>query len=290
MNGLTPRSTVARPRATVAAAAALVLMLATPATPAFAQTHPGTLPVTISVFAAGSLRGPLTVAAKAFEATHPQVSVALTFGASGLLRERIEGGAMADVFASANMAHPQALSAAGGFGPTRRFARNALCGLARAGLEVTPQTLVSTMLDPAVKLGTSTPKADPSGDYAFELFERVERSGAGPAGSATRLSSKALQLTGGPNSPAPPAGRSVYAQLVAEGKADLFLTYCTNAAAAQKQEPALQVIEVPPDINVGADYGVAVRRDAPVAAQAFTDDLIAGEGQQALRAAGFKAP
>ena len=279
-----------RTQARLVVGAAALLCMALPVAPACAQPAQPASQITLNVFAAGSLREPMTAAAKAFEAAHPEVRVVLTFGASGLLRERIEGGATADVFASANMAHPEHLGAAGGFGATRRFARNALCGLARAGLAVTPDTLVATLLDPAVKLGTSTPKADPSGDYAFELFERVESTGAGPAGAAKRLAAKALQLTGGPNSPAPPAGRSVYGQLVADGQADLFLTYCTNAAAAQRRQSDLQVIDVPPAINVGADYGVAVRTGAPAQATAFANELIDGQGQAALRGAGFKAP
>lgn len=141
---------------------------------------------TIAVHAAGSLRAPITQAARAFEQANPGTHVVLTFGASGLLRDRIAGGEKADVFASANMAHPQSLGASGAWGPTRAFARNALCALARPGLAVTRDTLVRTMLDPTVKLGTSTPKADPSGDYAFELFERVEQSGAAPAGRPGR--------------------------------------------------------------------------------------------------------
>ena len=155
---------------------------------------------------------------------------------------------------------------------------------------MTPDTLVGTMLDPAVKLGTSTPGADPSGDYAFELFERVERSGAAAAGSARVLAAKALQLTGGPGSPPPPAGRNVYGMLVASGQADLFLTYCTNAVITIAEEPKLQRIELPAAINVSAEYGLAVRRDAPPAAQAFADDLRSGTGQRALRGAGFLAP
>ncbi|MEP6557000.1 MAG: molybdate ABC transporter substrate-binding protein [Burkholderiales bacterium] len=271
--------------------ATALLCMALPVTSARSQqTQSPTPQVTLHVFAAGSLRAPMTSAAKAFETAHPHVAVALTFGASGLLRERIEAGTPADVFASANMAHPQRLSATGEFGATRRFARNELCGLARADLVVTPDTLVATLLDPAIKLGTSTPKADPSGDYAFEVFERIETTGAGPVGSARQLAAKALQLTGGPNSPAPPAGRSVYGQLVADGRADLFLTYCTNAAAAHRQQPELQVIDLPVAINVGADYGVAVRAGAPTDATAFADALVDGPGQVALREAGFKAP
>ena len=48
------------------------------------------------------------------------------------------------------------------------------------------------MLDPAVKLGTSTPKADPSGDYAFEVFAKAEKL---KPGANAALEKKALQLT-----------------------------------------------------------------------------------------------
>ena len=180
------------------------------------STAPAQAQEAISVMAAGSLRAPLTQAARAFEQAHPGTTVTLTFGASGLLHDRIAAGEQADVFASANMKHPQSL-AGKGYGPTTAFARNALCALARPGLALTSETLVPVLLDPAVKVGTSTPKADPSGDYAFELFQRVEQRGAAPAGSGAALAAKALPLTGGPTSPAPPKGRSVYGMLVASG-------------------------------------------------------------------------
>jgi ABC-type molybdate transport system substrate-binding protein len=87
------------------------------------------------------------------------------------------------------------------------FARNRLCALARPGLAVTPDNLLERMLSADIKLGTSTPKADPSGDYAFEVFTKAE---ALKAGSRAALERKALQLTGGPSSAQPPDGRSVY--------------------------------------------------------------------------------
>ena len=242
----------------------------------------------VPVFAAGSLRGPLTEAAKAFEASAGGAPVALTFGASGLLLDRIKTGADAQVFASANMAHPQALSAAGSFGPTQVFTRNALCALVRPGLAVDSTNLVATLLRPDVKLGTSTPKADPSGDYAFEMFQRVDSAGA-PAGSGVALAAKALQLTGGPTSPPPPADRNVYGVLVASGQADVFITYCTNAVVARREQPQLQVVDIAPAINVAADYGLAVRKDASPAAQAFAAYLLSPAGQAILRKAGFGA-
>jgi len=243
----------------------------------------------VTVYAAGSLRAPLTEAARAFESEKPGTKIELVFGASGLLRDRIRKGEPAQVFASANMEHPQSLQAAG-WGATRAFARNALCALAAARLNLTSQTLVATLLDPRVKLGTSTPKADPSGDYAFEMFARIGRQPGSPANAQSILEAKALKLTGGPDSPAPPAGRSVYGMLVASGQADVFITYCTNAVAAAAEHPGLRAVDVPANINVTADYGLAVREGAPESAQAFAGYLLSGQGQAILRRDGFKQP
>lgn len=87
------------------------------------------------------------------------------------------------------------------------FARNTPCALGAPGFEATPQTRVDRLLDPKVRVGTSTPTADPAGDCAFAMFERIEASGR--AGANRLLSEKALQLTGEPNSPAPPKDRHV---------------------------------------------------------------------------------
>ena len=70
------------------------------------------------------------------------------FGPSGLLKNEIAGGAAAEVFASANMEHPQALASEKRSGPVVLFARNRLCALVRPGLEVTPASLLGRMLDP----------------------------------------------------------------------------------------------------------------------------------------------
>jgi ABC-type molybdate transport system substrate-binding protein len=242
------------------------------------------------VYAAGSLRQALTEIAAAFEKSGGAPRVRLVFGASGLLLERLrDKGERADVFASANMEHPQALAAAGRAGAVRAFARNTLCALAAPTLVVSTETLIDRMLDPAVKLGTSTPKADPSGDYTWAMFERVERQ-PGRSGAFKALSAKALQLTGGPNSPAPPADRNVYGALVAAGQADLFITYCTNARIANTEVPALRTVALPDAINVGASYGVTAVRTDRREAEAFVAYLLAPEAQSVLARLGFSVP
>jgi len=240
----------------------------------------------LHVYAAGSLREVLTEIARDHEARTGQ-KIALTFGASGLLRERIEKGEGAQVFASADTQHPQRLAAGGGWAPHAVFVRNSLCALTQASVNATPPTLLETMLSPAVKLGTSTPKADPSGDYAWELFRKAD---AVRIGAYAALDAKALKLTGGADSPKPPAGQGTYAWVMAQGQADVFLTYCTNAVAAQKEVPRLNVVQVPPALQVGASYGLTVRRGAPAPAEAFAQALLAPPAQATFARYGFGQP
>jgi ABC-type molybdate transport system substrate-binding protein len=167
------------------------------------------------------------------------------------------------------------------------FARNRLCALVKPGLAVTPATLLDTMLREDVKLATSTPKADPSGDYAFEVFAKAE--GVKP-GSRAALEKKAQQLTGGPASTAPPAGRSAYGWHVAEGRADIFLTYCTNAVVAQRENAGQQMVALPEPLAVGADYGLTVMSAASPGAQRFAAFILSAEGRAILVRHGFAAP
>jgi molybdate transport system substrate-binding protein len=253
---------------------------------AFAQSD------ALTVYAAGSLRGALTQIGKDFEAASGggAIKVNFVFGASGLLRDRLQSGERADVFASANMEHPQALADAGKAGAVQAFARNALCALAAPGFELRGKTLAQRLLDADVKVGISTPKADPSGDYAFEMFERIEKTGAAPAGAAERLKGKALQLTGGANSPPPPADRNVYGALMSSGQADVFITYCTNAAVARKEVPSLQVLAVPDAINVNGSYGLALMQPSSPTARRFVEFTMSAAGQRRLAEVGFLAP
>ncbi len=110
-------------------------------------------------------------------------------------------------------------------------------------------------------------------------------------GARARLRAKALQPTGGPTPPpADPAGRSVYAALVAGGQADIFLTDCTNALQAVREEPAPRSVAVPAAIQAGAEYGVTVLAGAAPADQAFVDFVLGPRGRALLEAQGFGAP
>lgn len=119
------------------------------------------------------------------------------------------------------------------------------------------------------------------------MFDRIERNGVASPGSSAALKQRALQLTGGPQSPPPPAGRNVYGALVAQGQADVFITYCTNAAIALAEEPQLKSLPIDAAINVSATYGVATMKGAAPTAKLFMAHLMGPQGQARLRALGF---
>ncbi|MGL5390292.1 MAG: molybdate ABC transporter substrate-binding protein [Shewanella sp.] len=244
----------------------------------------------IELRAAGSLQVALNEIIAAYQLeSHTQV--AAQYAPSGLLLKRIQAGEKVDLFASANMQHPQTLvdSWRGDNGKSaakvQLFARNQLCALAQEALPLTSANLLETLLDPKVKVGTSTPKADPAGDYAWRVFAKAEELSAG---AQQTLAAKALQLTGGPNSAAAPKGRNPYAWVMENKQADVFLTYCTNAVLAQQEVPNLQLVALPKALAVGADYGLLVLPGAHPKASALAEFMLSAKAQGILSRYGFQ--
>ncbi len=238
------------------------------------------------MLAAGSLQAALGEIGKEFSATS-NIPVETTFGPSGVLRERIEKGTPGDLFASADMGNPLALARAGRAGPVVLFARNRLCAMVRPGLAVTSATLLAAMLDPAVKLGTSTPKADPAGDYTWAMFAKAD---AVAPGNRAALEKKALPLMGGADSARPPAGVNLFAWHLREGRADIFLAYCSVGHDVTAQLPGATIVTLPPALATGADYGLTVLSGARAGAAALAFFILSQDGQRILARAGFDAP
>ena len=77
------------------------------------------------------------------------------------------------------------------------------------------------------------------------------KAGALKAGAKAALETKALKLSGEPDSERPPEGRNLYGWHVAEGRADIYLCYCTAASAAQRENPDQQIVALPGALAVG---------------------------------------
>jgi molybdenum ABC transporter molybdate-binding protein len=253
----------------------------------FVAQAQGVAPVTLKVYSAGSLKAAWTDLAQAYERASGN-KVVFEFGASGLLRERLEKGAdgseRADLFTSADTGHPRTLADKGLSGPMRAFTGNRLCAIAQPELGLTSANMLDKLLDPAVRVASSTPKADPSGDYTWEMFERAEKI---KPGAFKTLSTKAMQLVGGPNSPPAPKDRTAYGKFMEDRVADVFIAYCTNGVLAQREVPRLVTVQLPETLSVTATYGMVLMRGAQPAAGGLADFLVSGEGQKILAGHGF---
>ena len=77
----------------------------------------------LKLYAAGSLKTALGDVTASYEKIY-NVKVTTKFGPSGLLRKAIEDGETADVFASADMTHPEKLASGGWGDHVVQFTRN----------------------------------------------------------------------------------------------------------------------------------------------------------------------
>lgn len=231
----------------------------------------------LRVYAAGSLTASFNALLGAF-GTPPGTAAQPTYGPSGVLRERLERGETADLFASADMGQPRRLVAAGRGTPVVMFARNRMCALSQERLGITPANLLDRLLDPAVKLATSTPGADPGGDYAWAVFARAEQ--VRPGAKAT-LEGKAQQLVGGPSMAPLVPGQGPSEGVFLSGRADVMLGYCSGAAGLRRTIPDLAAVPLPPELEVGPAYGLTVLSDNLAAAR-FALFVLSEPGQAIL--------
>lgn len=236
----------------------------------------------ISLFAAGSLRLAFHPLLMAFEQeTGHRVEAA--FGPAGLLRQRIEHGERPQVFASANLEHPQRLAASGIAPAVHPFCCNRLCATVRNIPALTEPDVQALLCNPQWRVSTSTPIADPSGDYAQRLFDRLEQLLPGQ-GSALRA--RALALVGGPASAPIPAGRLAAEYLLERQQVDIFLGYASYASALAAY-PQVKVRMLPAALDFKVTYGLCLLSGAGVAAHGLVDFILSDHGQRILQRSGM---
>lgn len=241
------------------------------------------------LYNAGSLGNALKEVSSDFTKT-TGIPVTQVSGPSGLIRERIEKelneGVSADVFASADIGNPQQLYDKGLSQPVVNFIDNRLVAVVKPGLSVTSSNLLDYLLNPTIKLGTSTPIKDPSGDYAQEIFRKADNI---KPGNYDILNNKALQLVGGnPNAPTVPEGKNSLVYFLKETQqADVFLAYYTSSIAARDIASDLQIVELPNNLAVRAKYGLTVLKNASPDGDKLAKYILSPDGQKVLLKYGF---
>ena len=212
----------------------------------------------VVIFSAGSLRGVVADLASDVRAAYG-IEVKPTFGGSGMLRERIEKGEAVDLFLSADVASPRKLEMQGrAVVPAIPFARNRMCILSHKSLGLNASNLIERLLEKNVKLKTSTPVADPGGDYAWAIFDRID---AQRPGTGDLLKAKAQ------------ASMSLPAE-----QADARITYCSATATLEKETPELTdfVVSGPLDPHPMDGMVVLTNREASLRVALY---LLSDKGQ-----------
>ncbi|MFI2363374.1 molybdate ABC transporter substrate-binding protein [Promicromonospora sp. NPDC019610] len=218
---------------------------------------------TLTVYAAASLTATFEQIGEQFEQAHEGVRVELSFAGSSDLVAQIQEGAPADVFASADEANMEKLTADGleGAEPVA-FASNTLeiavppgnpAGV--AGLDDLAGDLNLVICAPEVPCGAATQRvADSAG---------VELAPVSEEQSVTDVLAK-----------------------VTTGEADAGLVYVTDVIGAGDDVEGIELPEADAAVNV---YPIAPVADSAHAdlAQEFVDLVLAEGGQAVLRDAGF---
>ncbi len=237
----------------------------------------------LHVVGAGSLASAFTDVLRRFPAGPDTVAMP-EFGPSGLMREKIEAGADVDLFASADMAQARRLAVGHPERFVVNFTRNRLCAIARGTLGLTSANMLDRLLDPTVRLATSTPGADPGGDYAWAVFARAE---SARVGARAALEAKAQQLYGGGDETPPLLpGKGPVEGIFLTDRADVAFGYCSGATAVVHEVPGLAVVPLPPELVVGPAYGMVVLDAKPVAYR-FAAFVLSEAGQAILKEHGF---
>jgi len=125
----------------------------------------------ITLAAAASLRGVLPEIVRAYEAGHPGVRVAATYGASGDLRKQVEGGAPVDavLFASAQPVDTLIAERRVDAATRRVIATNQLVLIGPKGARPLTFATIDT-LPPGELVAIGDPGAVPAGQYARDYL------------------------------------------------------------------------------------------------------------------------
>lgn len=237
-------------------------------TPGAAQTGDGTL----TIFAAASLRDAFGTLGTTFEREHPGVNARFNFAGSQELETQIEQGAPADVFASADTKHMDAAHKAGLVDAPTLFATNVPVIVVPADNPGKVRSLEDLARVKVLVVGTAEV---PIGKYTLQILDKAKsRYGADfPSRVQARVVSRELNV------------RQVLNKVML-GEADAAIVYRTDARSAGDK---VRVVEIPPELNVVADYPIATVTKARNAelARAWINLVTGPAGQAALETAGF---
>ena len=233
----------------------------------------------LTIYSAGSFRYALLEITGAFKQCN-EVEIECIFGPAGLLKTRIMEGELADVFISANSENVSALG-------SRVFQQQVLTYnqlmLTTKNKPEFQRDTIELLFDDQYRLATSTPVCDPCGDYAWQLFDLIEKD---YPEQGKRLKSKALKLVGGTeNQVVIPPGEMASHYLLKNDYADMMLGYAHYQT--RLENAGMLCHTLPSEYDIRAEYVLAMLNDTELT-QRFYQFLLSKHAQEIIRKNGFK--
>lgn len=224
-------------------------------------------PITLNYSAAASLKDALAEIETNYEKEHPNVDLAIDYGGSGAIREKVVSGAPIDGVLLASKADTDKLVAADAVTDEKKLLTNTLVLVKNAKSDIQKADLAD-VLAAAKKIAIGNPETVPAGQYAqdslknAQLYDQVK--------DKLVLASDVRQVLA----------------YVEAGNADVGFVYQTDALTTDKVE-ILQA--VPDDLHEPILYYTATVKASkqPAAVAAFNDYLTAADSQKVLEDYGF---
>ena len=223
----------------------------------------------VTVLAAASLTDSFKEIGSAFENANPGSKVTFSFASSSSLATQINQGAPADVFASADTANMDKLTASSGAGtatPPVTFAANKLQIIVGKG---NPKAIagLADLARSGLIYVTAAPEV-PIGAYARQVLDKAK----------VTVTPKSLETD-----------VKAVVNKVTLGEADAGIVYATDVKAAGDKAVG---VAIPDDLNVVAKYPIAVTKASKnaSAATAFVGFVTGAPGQTILEKYGFTKP
>jgi len=235
-------------------------------------------PASLTIYAAASLKAVLAKVQTTYQAANPGTTLAISTDSSSALETKIEQGAPADVFLSADTANPQKLVDKGlAVGTVTKFAGNLLTIIVPtanpAGIQ-TPADLARSGVK-MIAAGDTVPITK----YATQLIANLAKQPGYPADFVAQYTANIVSKED---------NVAAVVSKIGLGEGDAGVVYMADA----KTSTAVAAIPVPDAANVPATYGVVVVKASAnvAAAQAFLAWLTGPDGQAILASSGFLPP
>ena len=233
---------------------------------------------TLRIMAADALPKPIMEIGNIFKKEHPGVKIDYDFLGAGVLKGDIEEGAPCDVFLSANGKFQRQLKHKGFLKSYEVFAYDYLAAATPynnpAG--VTPSNLIQKLMDPNVALTTSSPHADPAGDYTWKMFRIINRRFPGAfkkiTGHANHLLDAALVMP-----------------VLESGNTDLGILYASQLLELKRSGAKINIIAIPKKYNTKVKFTASVLNQSKYKSldEDFIKLLFSKKGKKILTYWGF---